>query len=44
MSMYMLRARFSLEKMTYDDKNGTVIYRSHMHKGLKRSFQVMPGA
>ncbi len=44
LAQYMLRAPFSLEKMTYDDKNGTVIYRSHMHKDLKRNFQVMPGA
>jgi len=44
LAQYMLRAPFSLEKMSYDDKNGTVIYRSHMHKILKRNFQVMPGA
>ncbi len=25
-------------------KTGTVIYRSKMHLGLKRNFQVMPGA
>ena len=30
--------------MTYDRATGTVIYRSKMHKGLKRNFQVMPGA
>ncbi len=41
---YMLRAPMSLEKMTYDAKTGTVIYRSKMHLGLKRNFQVMPGA
>ena len=34
----------SLEKMTYDAATGTVIYRSKMHAGLKRNFQVMPGA
>ncbi len=34
----------SLEKMTYDAQTGTVIYRSKMHLGLKRNFQVMPGA
>ena len=28
---YMLRAPMSLEKMTYDAKTGTVIYRSKMH-------------
>ncbi len=44
LAQYMLRAPFSLEKMTYDDKSGSVIYRSHMHKSMKRNFQVMPGA
>ncbi len=32
------------EEMTYDAQTGTVIYRSKMHLGLKRNFQVMPGA
>jgi len=41
---YMLRAPMSLQKMTYDAATGTVIYRSKMHAGLKRNFQVMPGA
>ena len=41
---YMLRAPISLQKMTYDAATGTVIYRSKMHAGLKRNFQVMPGA
>ncbi len=41
---YMLRTPMSLEKMTYDAQTGTVIYRSKMHLGLKRNFQVMPGA
>ena len=40
----MLRAPMSLEKMTYDAQTGSVIYRSKMHLGLKRNFQVMPGA
>jgi len=40
----MLRAPMALEKMTYDAKTGTVIYRSKMHLGLKRNFQLMPGA
>ena len=39
----VLRAPMSLEKMSYDAKTGTVIYRSKMHAGLKRNFQVMPG-
>jgi len=41
---YMLRAPMSLQKMTYDTATGIVIYRSKMHAGLKRNFQVMPGA
>jgi hypothetical protein len=41
---YMLRAPMSLQKMTYDAATGTVIYRSRMHAGLKRNFQVMSGA
>ena len=41
---YMLRAPMSLEKMTYDAATGTVIYRSKMHAGPKRNFQIMPGA
>lgn len=41
---YMIRAPMSLEKMSYDAATGTVIYRSKMHQGLKRNFQVMPGA
>jgi len=40
----MLRAPISLQKMAYDAASGTVIYRSKMHAGLKRNFQVMPGA
>ena len=40
----MLRAQLSLEKMTYLPDTGMVMYRSHMHKGLKRNFQLMPGA
>ena len=41
---YMLRAPLLLAKMSYDAASGTVIYRSKMHLGLKRNFQVMPGA
>ena len=44
LAQYMLRAPLSLEKMSYDAKTGMVLYRSHMHKGLKRNFQLMPGA
>ena len=44
LAQYMLRAPFSLEKMSYDPDTCTVIYRSRMHKMLKRNFQIMPGA
>jgi hypothetical protein len=44
LAQYMLRAPFSLEKMSYDPVSSTVIYRSRMHKTLKRNFQIMPGA
>ena len=44
LAQYMLRAPFSLEKMSYDPDSCTVIYRSRMHKTLKRNFQIMSGA
>lgn len=44
LAQYMLRAPLPLEKMTYDTRSGIVIYRSRMHSGLKRNFQLMPGA
>jgi len=44
LAQYMLRAPFSLEKMTYLPQTGMVMYRSHLHKSLKRKFQLMPGA
>jgi len=44
LAQYMLRAPFSLEKMSYEPASGIVIYRSRMHKTLKRNFQIMPGA
>ncbi|TMG73451.1 MAG: hypothetical protein E6H80_09815, partial [Betaproteobacteria bacterium] len=40
----VLRAPLSLERMTYLPDAGMVMYRFHMHKGLKRNFQLMPGA
>lgn len=43
LAAYMLRAPFSLEKMTYDAARGAVIYRSRLHATLKRNFQAMPG-
>lgn len=44
LAQYMLRAPFSLEKTSYEPVSGVVIYRSRMHKTLKRNFQIMPGA
>jgi hypothetical protein len=44
LAQYMLRAPLSLEKMTYLPETGMVMYRSRMHKSLKRNFQLMPGA
>ncbi len=44
LAQYMLRAPFSLEKLTYLPETEMVMYRSHMHKGLKHNFQLMPGA
>lgn len=41
---YILRAPLLLAKMSYDAASGTVIYRSKIHLGLKRNFQVVPGA
>lgn len=40
----MLRALLSLAKMSHDAATGAVIYRSKMHRGLKRNFQAMGGA
>jgi len=34
----------SLAKMSDDDATGSAIYRSKMHLGPNRNFQVMPGA
>ena len=44
LAQYMLRAPFSLEKMSYEPVSGIVIYRSRMHKTFKRNFQIMSGA
>jgi hypothetical protein len=44
LAQFMPRAPFPLEKMTYLPETGMVVYRSHMHKSLKRNFQLMPGA
>lgn len=40
-AQYILRNPFSVDKMTYNDKNGTVIYRSKMTHGKnKKNFNV----
>jgi len=44
LARYMIRAPFSLEKTEYKPDSGMVVYRSRMHKSLKRNYQVMPGA
>jgi len=44
LARYMIRAPFSLEKTEYKPDSGMVVYRSRMHKSLKRNCQVMPGA
>ena len=41
LAQYMLHAPFSLEKMSYDPASCTVIYRSRIHKTLKRNCDVM---
>ena len=38
----MIRNPFALEKMTYDDRTGMVIYRSKFHASLKRNYQLLP--
>jgi hypothetical protein len=37
---YLLRAPFSLEKITYDADTGSVLYRSERHWRTKRNFEV----
>jgi len=37
---YLLRAPFSLEKITYNAKAGSVLYRSDRHWRTKRNFEV----
>ena len=39
-SEYILRSPFSLEKLRYHAKTGTVLYHSKMHPVLKRNFEV----
>ncbi|MGH7256198.1 MAG: transposase, partial [Nitrospirales bacterium] len=42
LAQYILRAPFSLQKMRYQPTSKTVIYRSKMHRVLKRNFEVFP--
>ncbi len=37
---YLLRSPFSQEKLRYQAKTGTIIYRSKMHPVLKRNLEV----
>lgn len=40
----MIRAPFSLEKTEYKADSGMIVYRTKMHKSLKRNYQIIPGA
>ncbi len=42
LAQYILRAPFSQQKMRYHAKSRTVIYRSKLHRVLKRNFEVFP--
>lgn len=42
LAQYILRAPFSQEKMRYHATSRTVIYRSKMHRVLKRTFETFP--
>ena len=42
LAQYILRAPFSQEKMRYQATSRTVIYRSKMHRVLKRNFEIFP--
>ncbi|MCZ6525579.1 MAG: hypothetical protein O6928_03330, partial [Gammaproteobacteria bacterium] len=44
LARYMIWAPFSLEKTEYKADSGMIVYRSTMHKSLKRNYQIMPGA
>jgi hypothetical protein len=44
LARYMVRAPFSLEKTEYKADSGMIVYRSKLHQGLKRNYQIMPGA
>jgi hypothetical protein len=40
----MIRAPFALEKTEYKPDSGMIVYRSKLHRSLKRNYQIMPGA
>jgi hypothetical protein len=41
LAQYIIRNTFSLEKITYHDETGTVVYRSQMSHGKnKKNFQI----
>ena len=42
LARYMIRCPFALNKMSFDQNSGTVIYRSKPHATLKRNYQLMP--
>ncbi len=42
LARYMIRCPFALNKMSFDQNSGTVIYRSKLHATLKRNYQLMP--
>ena len=39
-AQYIIRNPFSEQKMTYNEENGTVIYRSRMHAKTKRNYEI----
>ena len=41
LARYMIRCPFALNKMSFDQNSGTVIYRSKPHATLKRNYQLM---
>lgn len=42
LARYMIRCPFALNKMSFDQNSGMVIYRSKLHATLKRNYQLMP--
>jgi hypothetical protein len=44
LARYMVLPPFSLEKTEYKADSGMIVYRSKLHQGLQRNYQIMPGA